>query len=164
MHPGSSASNPIDFLATGTAEQLGIIIDYCEHKFKEIDAMVVVFGSPGLFNVANVYDVLRVKMDICSKPIYPVLPSVINAQKEIQHFIAHGNVNFPDEVLLGTALGAVYLTPSPMKELETENINQKIRAMIDDSSDGFLTAAATGMDSAKQTKILKTIEKGTKIR
>lgn len=143
LHPGSSASNPIDFLATGTAEQLGIIIDYCEHKFKEIDAMVVVFGSPGLFNVANVYDVLRVKMDICSKPIYPVLPSVINAEKEIQHFIAHGNVNFPDEVLLGTALGAVYLTPSPMKELETENINQKIRAMIDDSSDGFLTADAS---------------------
>ena len=31
-------------------------------------------------------------------------------------------------------------------------------------STSFLTAAATGMDSAKQTKILKTIEKGTKRR
>ena len=38
LHPGSSVSNPIDFLATGTAEQLGIIIDYCEHKFDHIDA------------------------------------------------------------------------------------------------------------------------------
>jgi acetyltransferase len=113
LHPGSSVSNPIDFLATGTADQLGIIIDYCEYKFDEIDGMVVVFGSPGLFNVENVYKVLNVKMDICSKPIYPVLPSLINAQKEIGYMLSKGKVNFPDEVLLGTALAEVYHTPFP---------------------------------------------------
>ncbi len=113
LHPGSSVQNPIDFLATGTAEQLGIIIDYCEHKFENIDAMIVVFGSPGLFDVANVYDVLRVKLDICKKPIYPVLPSVINARKEISSFLSKGYSNFPDEVLLGKALGVIYQTMTP---------------------------------------------------
>ena len=62
LYVGSSVSNPIDFLATGTAEQLETIIDYCEHKFDEIDAMVVIFGSPGLFEVYDVYDVLHKKM------------------------------------------------------------------------------------------------------
>ena len=88
LHPGSSVANPIDFLATGTAEQLGIIIDYCEHKFDQLDAMVVVFGSPGLFDVANVYDVLVQKLETCSKPVYPVLPSVINARREIETTLA----------------------------------------------------------------------------
>jgi acetyltransferase len=37
---GSSVSNPIDFLATGNAGQLETIIDYCENKFSNIDAMV----------------------------------------------------------------------------------------------------------------------------
>src|SRR5690554_540086 len=30
LDPGSSVANPIDFLATGNAEQLGKIIDFCE--------------------------------------------------------------------------------------------------------------------------------------
>ena len=59
-----------------------------EHKFDHIDAMIVVFGSPGLMHVKNVYDVLRVKMEVCEKPIYPVLPSLINAEKEINEFIS----------------------------------------------------------------------------
>jgi acyl-CoA synthetase (NDP forming) len=139
LYPGSSTSNPIDFLATGTAEQLGIIIDYCEHKFDEIDAMVVVFGSPGLFNVANVYDVLRVKIDVCTKPIYPVLPSVINAHNEIINFIEKGNVNFPDEVLLGTALGAVYNTPAPMIELKPSRDNKSIKKIISTCKNGFIS-------------------------
>ena len=143
LYPGSSAGNPIDFLATGTAEQLGIIIDYCEHKFHEIDAMVVVFGSPGLFNVANVYDVLRVKIDVCTKPIYPVLPSVINAHTEIKNFIDKGNVNFPDEVLLGTALGAVYNTPSPMTDLKPSTTKNGIRTIITDCENGFISAENT---------------------
>ncbi len=140
LYPGSSVSNPIDFLATGTAEQLGIIIDYCEHKFKHIDAMVVVFGSPGLFDVANVYNVLSVKLDVCSKPIYPVLPSIINAQKEIDKFLSKGNVNFPDEVMLGTALPEVYKTPKPSKnKIELPAIDkQTIRQVIDNASSGFL--------------------------
>ncbi|HIP47790.1 MAG TPA: CoA-binding protein, partial [Lutibacter sp.] len=54
LYPGSSVANPIDFLATGTAEQLGTIIDYCDTYFDEIDAMVVIFGSPGLSPVHDV--------------------------------------------------------------------------------------------------------------
>ena len=103
LYPGSSIANPIDFLATGTAEQLGIIIDYCEHKFDAIDAMVVVFGSAGLFDVENVYNVLSVKLEICNKPIFPVLPSVVNAQREIQSFLKKGHIHFPDEVVLDSA-------------------------------------------------------------
>ncbi|NOQ72859.1 MAG: CoA-binding protein [Crocinitomix sp.] len=140
LYNGSSVKNPIDFLATGTAEQLGIIIDYCEHKFDHIDAMVVVFGSPGLFDVENVYNVLSVKLDICTKPIYPVLPSLINAQKEIKGFLAKGNVNFPDEVVLGRALPEVYSTPKPFEyDGELSDVDQnKIRKIIDEAADGFL--------------------------
>jgi acetyltransferase len=141
LHPGSSVSNPVDFLATGTAEQLGIIIDYCEHRFDHIDAMVVVFGSPGLFDVANVYDVLSMKMDTCCKPIYPVLPSVINARDEIQEFMSTGHVNFPDEVILGRALAAIYNTPAPQQDSTPEHHvdHKRIREVIDSASDGFLS-------------------------
>jgi acetyltransferase len=140
LHPGSSVTNPIDFLATGTAEQLGLIIDYCEQKFDQIDAMVVVFGSPGLFDVANVYAVLSDKLESCSKPIYPVLPSVINAQREIREFLSKGNINFPDEVELGRALVAIYKSPPP-QVIEAANFEldrTRIRQIIDSAADGFL--------------------------
>lgn len=138
LYPGSSVGNPIDFLATGTADQLGIIIDYCEHHFKEIDGMIVVFGSAGLFDVQNVYKVLNVKMDFCKKPIYPVLPSLINAQKEIDYLLAQGRVNFPDEVVLGTALAEVYQTPDP-SDLKIENYpidTKRIRTILDRNKKG----------------------------
>lgn len=143
LYTGSSVSNPIDFLATGTAEQLGIIIDYCEHKFEEIDAMVVVFGSPGLFDVENVYKVLNVKMDVCKKPIFPVLPSVINAEKEIKYFLSKGHVNFPDEVVLGKALCEAYFTGNPVQaEPEDSSIDvDTIRSVLETPSDenGYLS-------------------------
>jgi len=152
LNPGSSVSNPIDFLATGTAEQLAIIIDYCESKFDFIDAMVVVFGSPGLFNVENVYNVLSVKLDVCKKPILPVLPSVVNAQKEIKSFLAKGNINFPDEVVLGQALNQVYNTPFPAtnKVILPKIDEQKIRQLINHASNGFLdpNQVALLMDAA----------------
>jgi len=142
LYPGSSVKNPIDFLATGTADQLGIIIDYCEHKFDEIDGIIVVFGSPGLFNVENVYKVLNVKMDICKKPIFPVLPSIINAKKEIEYFLSKGRLNFPDEVELGNALCAIHNTPNPMKleDVSLPKINKSvIRKIIDNCDNGFLS-------------------------
>jgi len=143
LHPGSSVTNPIDFLATGTAEQLGIIIDYCESKFAWIDAMVVVFGSPGLFDVANVYAVITEKLATCSKPIYPVLPSVINAQKEIRQFLSTGHVNFPDEVELGRALVAIYKSapPQQMGGAVFTLDNVRIREIIDAAGNGFLSPA-----------------------
>src|SRR5690554_2220057 len=145
LYPGSSVANPIDFLATGTAEQLGIIIDYCEHKFDNIDAMVVVFGSAGLFNVENVYNVLSVKLEICEKPIFPVLPSVINAENEIKSFLQKGHIHFPDEVVLGKALAKVYNTPEPQSQkISLPKVDkEKIRSVIDTTSEGYLSPEQT---------------------
>ena len=108
LFDGSSVSNPIDFLATGNAQQLGSIIDYCENKFPEIDAMAVIFGSPGLTAVDDVYEVLNEKISTSHKPIYAILPSVVNVKNEIKDFIKKGNIAFHDEVLFGSALAKVY--------------------------------------------------------
>jgi acyl-CoA synthetase (NDP forming) len=115
LYPGSSVSNPIDFLATGTAQQLNTILTYCDKEFDEIDAMVVIFGSPGLFGVAEVYEVLEAQMKSARKPIYPILPSVINVKEEIESFVSHGNFAFFDEVSFGNALAKVAQT----KTIET---------------------------------------------
>lgn len=137
---GSSVSNPIDFLATGNAEQLETIIDYCEDKFSNIDAMVVIFGSPGLFEVYDVYDVLDKKMRECKKPIFPVLPSVVNVKKEIDYFISKGNINFPDEVLFGNALAKIYKTARPIasKTPKTAIDLVAIRKIIKEATNGYL--------------------------
>ncbi|REE82311.1 acetyltransferase [Lutibacter oceani] len=137
---GSSVSNPIDFLATGNAEQLETIIDYCEHDFSEIDAMVVIFGSPGLFEVFDVYDVLHKKIQTCKKPIFPILPSVVNVKNEIDYFISKGNINFTDEVLFGNALGKVNNTPKPRlgKNSKSTINSTKIRTILDIAENGYL--------------------------
>jgi acetyltransferase len=82
-----------------------------------------------------------VKLDICKKPIFPVLPSVVNARKEIQHFLDKGNVNFPEEVLLGKALGAVYRTPKPteLKVQLPEVDAERIRTIVSSSEHGYVT-------------------------
>ena len=140
LFAGSSVENPVDFLATGTAEQLGDIIDACENDFKEIDGMAVIFGSPGLTSVKDVYEVLNQKMKTCKKPIYPILPSVMNVKKDLAYFLSHGNVNFPDEVLLGRALTRVYRTPAPSDEsIMLEGVDvPKIRRIIESCETGQL--------------------------
>lgn len=107
LFPGSSVANPIDILATGTAEQLATILDTCEKEFP-VDAMAVIFGSPGLFPVNEAYRVIHEKIRTCKKPIYPILPSVMNAVDAIKEFVASGNLYFPEEVVLGEALGIAY--------------------------------------------------------
>jgi len=111
--PGSSVANPIDILATGTAEHLGLAIDYCEQQFDEIDAIMVIFGTPGLVKLYEVYDVLHQKIMECHKPIFPILPSVTTAGPEVQEFLKRGHVNFSDEVTLATALAQIMKTPAP---------------------------------------------------
>jgi acetyltransferase len=140
LFPGSSVANPIDFLATGTAEQLGFIIDACENDFDNIDAMAVIFGSPGLFPVFDVYDLLDNRMRSCKKAIYPILPSVINVKEEIGHFVKKGNVYFPDEVTFAGALARVINTPLPA-EGTTDKYQvdgERIRKVICSSPDGYL--------------------------
>ena len=144
LFPGSSVANPIDFLATGTAEQLGIIIDYVDQQFDNIDGMVVIFGTPGLFPLFDVYEVLHQKMLTARKPIFPVLPSTLTAKAEVEEFIAKGRINFPDEVTLGKALCKVFHTPAPGPEkVELPAVDRKrIRTIIEGAGDGYLAPEA----------------------
>ena len=146
LFPGSSVENPIDFLATGPAEQLDLIIDTVENEMDDIDGMAVIFGSPGLTSVKDVYQVLDRKMKTCKKPIYPILPSVMNVKKDLAYFLSHGNVNFPDEVLLGRALTRVKLTPKPsVQEIFLDGVDvPQIRRIIESSPNGYLTPEITG--------------------
>jgi acetyltransferase len=141
LFAGSSVNNPIDFLATGTAEQLGKIITACDQDFDQIDAMIVIFGTPGLFEIFDVYEMLDQKMKEITKPLFPVLPSTLTAAKEVAFFLDKGRVNFPDEVNLGRALAKVYQTPKPSEDLlDNIEIDQtKIRKVINESHDGYLT-------------------------
>jgi acetyltransferase len=160
LFAGSSVANPIDFLATGTAEQLGHIIDACENDFDEVDAIAVIFGSPGLFPVDDVYSLLHDKIRSCRKPIYPVLPSVINVKREIAEFIAHGNAIFTDEVLFGRALCRVNATAAPAVPEKREGITagssdmngtpsgtdiRAIREVIAGAGEGYLSPEKAGI-------------------
>ena len=111
--PGAAVGNPIDLIGTGTPEHLATAIDYCEKHFDNINLMMVIFGSPGLVKVYDAYEVLHKKMEECSKPIFPVLPSIVTAGPEVKSFVRKGHVNFSDEVTLGTALSRVLNTPTP---------------------------------------------------
>lgn len=113
LFPGASVANPIDILATGTPEQLGTVIDYCEREFDDIDAMFVIFGSPGLVKLYETYDVLHKKILECKKPIFPILPCLNTAGPEVAEFIAKGHVNFADEVTVANCLARVMNTPRP---------------------------------------------------
>ena len=113
LFPGSAVANPIDILATGTAEQLGVAIDYCEQQFKNIDAIAVIYGTPGLTQLYEAYEVLHQKMMTCKKPIFPILPSLHTAGPEVAEFLKKGHVNFSDEVTLATALSQMIRTPKP---------------------------------------------------
>lgn len=140
LFPGSSVANPIDFLATGTAEQLGEIIEHCDKRFDNIDGMAVIFGSPGLFENYDVYKLLHEKMLTCKKPIFPILPSIINVKDEINYFLGLGRINFPDEVVFGNALARVYNTPSPAESEVLPDIDIKaIRTIIESSENGYLS-------------------------
>ena len=161
---GSSVGNPIDFLATGTAEQLGYILDAVENDFDEIDFSVVIFGSPGLFSNKEVYDLLDEKMKTCKKPIFPVLPSIINVKDEINDFIAKGRINFPEECVLGNAICKVYNTPKPQPEhVETPKIDvERIRKTVDRCKDGYMEIAdynelldAAGISRKKSVEVSK---------
>ncbi len=141
LYPGSSVANPIDFLATGNAEQLAIIIDYMETKFDEIDGMAVIFGTPGLTKVFKEYQVIDEKMNSSKKPIFPILPSILTAEEEIADFISKGRSYFPKEVPFGIALANVFHTPSPSPldpELPAVD-QQEIRKIIDHASDGYIS-------------------------
>ena len=142
LFPGASVGNPIDILATGTPEHLKLCIDYCEEEFENIDAMMAIFGTPGLVTMFDMYDVLDEKMRTCRKPIFPILPSINTAGAEVAAFLEKGHVNFADEVTLGTALSRIVNAPQPANnEIELFGVDvPRIRRIIDSvPEDGYIS-------------------------
>ena len=141
LYPGAAVGNPIDILATGTPEHLALCLDYCEEKLDNINAVLAIFGTPGLVTMYKMYDVLHEKMQHCRKPIFPILPSVNTAGAEVADFLAKGHVNFADEVTLGTALSRVLNAPRPANnEIELFGVDvPRIRRIIDSiQEDGYI--------------------------
>lgn len=140
MNPGASADNPIDMIATATNEQLNNVIEYVDKKMPEIDGMTVIFGSNGLNDMTVIYDLLHKKIEECSKPLFPILPSVAASRTELEYFLEKGHVNFPDEVVLGRALTKISNTPYPADEkIYLKDIDVPlIRKIIDDAPNGYL--------------------------
>ena len=141
LFPGASVANPIDILATGTPEQLATAIDYCENRFDEVDAIMVIFGTPGLVKLFETYDGLHKKILECKKPIFPILPSLHTAGPEVAEFLKKGHVNFSDEVTLAVSLARIMSTPGPARpEIELFGVDvPRIREIIADiKEDGFV--------------------------
>ena len=142
LYHGSSVGNPIDFLATGTAEQLGTIIDYCNDKFDNIDAMCVIFGNPGMFKTWEPFQMIDEKMKTSKKPIFPILPSIYNSKEELEDFIHNRyRINFPDECTLGNALAKVINMPKPQPlNPEMPEIDVKtIREVVNRCENGYIS-------------------------
>ena len=140
MNPGASAGNPIDMIATATEAQLEKVIEYVDKQMPEIDGMTVIFGSNGLNDMTIIYDLLHRKIKECSKPLYPILPSVSSSYTELGYFLNKGHVNFPDEVVLGKALTRIFNTPRPAEEkIYLKDIDvPRIRKIIEESQDGYI--------------------------
>ncbi len=140
MNPGASADNPIDMIATATTEQLENVIEYVDKKIPMLDGMSVIFGSNGLNDMTEIYDLLHSKINKCNKPLYPILPSITSSSKELADFLDKGHVNFPDEVVLGQALTKIFNTPLPAddKILFDKVDVPHIRKIIEKSPDGYL--------------------------
>ena len=173
---GSSVANPIDFLATGTAEQLGQIIDACNNDFDEVDAMAVIIGSPGLDDVTGLYKIILEKIKTTRKPIYPILTSIVNAEEAIETFQQMGGICFNEEVAFGHAFVQLAQTLPATENRQIETISQPditltedpgnngpeinvqaIREIIDNNPNGYLPPQqvqklldAAGVDRVKE--------------
>jgi acyl-CoA synthetase (NDP forming) len=143
MNPGASAENPIDLIATATLEQLDRVIEYVDKQLSCIDNIIVIFGSNGLIDIREIYELLHRKIKECDKPVLPILPSVTSSHDELEFFMNLGHVNFPDEVVLGRALTKIANTPFPAEE---RNIFPDIdlpviRKIIDNAPNGYMEPA-----------------------
>ncbi|WP_165044098.1 acetate--CoA ligase family protein [Dysgonomonas sp. ZJ709] len=136
---GAAVSNPIDIIGTGSGEHMGIAIDFCEKYFKEIDGIAVIYGNPGVSNVAEAYRILDQKIRTCKLPIYPILPSVVAAIEEMDTFTKQGHVNFTDEYALANALSKVVSrTPPSVGKIEDIGVDiPRIRSIIDNAPSGY---------------------------
>ncbi|MDX2344621.1 MAG: hypothetical protein QNL12_13245, partial [Acidimicrobiia bacterium] len=92
--------------------------------------------------VFDVYQVLHEKMISCSKPIYPVLPSVTTAKEEVDEFLSRGHINFPDEVVLGEALAPESSEPPHDASSRATMLATRIRRVVSDDMPGDGNSAA----------------------
>lgn len=139
LFAGSAVGNPIDFLATGTPEQLSTIIDACNNDFDNVDAMCVIFGTPGLAPIFDAYNVIDAKMKTSKKPIFPIMPSTLVAGEEVRDFVSKGNTYFPDETVFGNALAKIKSTEKPSDANDIVKIDTaKVREIIDRVGDGYM--------------------------
>ncbi len=139
LYAGSSVANPIDILATGTAEHLAKCIEFCDRKADEVDGIVVIFGSPGLRSLSDVYELLLRKQKACNKPLFVVMPSVLNTREDMEEYVRRGGLYFQDEVTLAEALAKVYHCRLPeASQLEFPARRAEIRALMDRNRAGLL--------------------------
>ena len=79
-------------------------------------------------------------MKTCRKPIFPILPSVINVKNEIDYFLSMGRINFPDEVVFGQALAKIYHTKAPAAAAAHPEVDlAAIRQIISTSENGYIS-------------------------
>ncbi|MCL2040371.1 MAG: CoA-binding protein [Bacteroidetes bacterium] len=108
LYNGSSVANPIDFLATGTAEHLDTILTYIDKYFDNIDGTAVIYGTAGIISPDKVFETTLKHSKEDSKPVYHIIPSPYLTQKEMTDIFAKGHSCFTDEVAFGKALAKVY--------------------------------------------------------
>jgi acetyltransferase len=135
LAPGSSTTNPIDFLASGTAAHLRSIFTILEELERDrIDGVCVIFGSPGLFDIWPVMQEILEAGHRMSIPVYPVLPSVRTAADEARKFRRAGGFFFTDEVALARAMALVCRTPEPASGEATVPIDEvEVAAVLKES-------------------------------
>ena len=110
LYKGSSVANPIDFLATGTAEHLDTILTYIDKYFDNIDGVAVIYGTAGIITPDSVFETTLKHSQTDTKPIFHIIPSPYLTQKEMVDVFAKGHSCFTDEVAFGKALAKVYHT------------------------------------------------------
>jgi len=101
---------------------------------------------------------LHEKMGSCKKPIFPILPSLMQAAEEVSRFHALGHVNFSDEVSFGYVLTRINRLNPPYPIAQKKIIDtDKVREIITNSKPGFLSDAhvfdllnAAGIITVKQ--------------
>jgi len=138
LYPGATAQNPIDLLATGNAEQLHEVIEYCNQKLDQLQALVLIFGSPGLTEVGDIHQVIDYWMQKSEKPIFAIMPSVVNIANEIQSFREKGNLVFYDEKMLGIALSRLNM-PKLFEQQSDEFENlQQVKSFLQSCKNGYM--------------------------
>jgi len=104
----SSVMNPIDCLPSRTASQIREIFEVLAgEELGSIDVIAIQVGNPGMYPNSEIYREVARAMKGSPIPVIPTLSSVTTCTEPIREFTDDGNVCFPDEVNLGSALGKV---------------------------------------------------------